>query len=327
MKNFGRMKMRRILFVILILTMSFDVSAITKKELIQEDLSKIGIKKEIIDETVKLDYKIGNTMLYFEITGKPEILQQSEMEKQNKLEEIYKKDKRNYIALQKILSLKNGKGKKITEYENDFFKLNIPQEDKDFFLLEYYFSSKNLPKSIEYIKKVKKNTENKYYSKIASLYELMLEMETEEKVDLEKTDENFNEIVNKSLSETEKIDKILNDKSITDKYRISDEEIYSRKLDTFFVRATIFFGQSDSKRLINEYIEKIGNKEISENVFEYNKVKDIFILNFVVAFVILNQMGDDEENLNEKNYQELLEKLKNTKKYKMLEKSGGNLEN
>ena len=50
---------KKLLFVILFLVVSLGVEAVTKKELTQEGLSKIGIKQEIIDETIKLDEKFA----------------------------------------------------------------------------------------------------------------------------------------------------------------------------------------------------------------------------------------------------------------------------
>ena len=50
---------KRILSIILFLVVSLGVEAVTRKELTQEVLSKIGIKQEIIDETIKLDEKFA----------------------------------------------------------------------------------------------------------------------------------------------------------------------------------------------------------------------------------------------------------------------------
>ena len=44
---------KRILSIILFLVVCLGVEAVTRKELTQEVLSKIGIKQEIIDETMQ----------------------------------------------------------------------------------------------------------------------------------------------------------------------------------------------------------------------------------------------------------------------------------
>ena len=43
------------IFLLLTLLCIINLNALTMKEKIQQDLSKIGVKQEIIDETVKLD--------------------------------------------------------------------------------------------------------------------------------------------------------------------------------------------------------------------------------------------------------------------------------
>ena len=50
--------MKRILLLLTLLCI-INLNALTIKEKIQQDLSKIGVKQEIIDETVKLDKKFA----------------------------------------------------------------------------------------------------------------------------------------------------------------------------------------------------------------------------------------------------------------------------
>ena len=50
--------MKKILFTLaLFFIINLNLAALTMKEKIQQDLSKAGVKQEIIDETVKLDKK------------------------------------------------------------------------------------------------------------------------------------------------------------------------------------------------------------------------------------------------------------------------------
>ena len=52
--------MKKILFTLaLFFIINLNLAALTIKEKIQQDLSKTGVKQEIIDETVKLDKKFG----------------------------------------------------------------------------------------------------------------------------------------------------------------------------------------------------------------------------------------------------------------------------
>ena len=72
----------------LLLTLGGELSAYTRAELIQDRLSKIGIKQDVIDETIKFEYDIRDEKNFFTEDGK---------EKDNllKLKEIYGKDERN----------------------------------------------------------------------------------------------------------------------------------------------------------------------------------------------------------------------------------------
>ena len=52
--------MKKILLLLtLFCILTLNLNALTMKEKIQQDLSKVGVKQEIIDETVKLDKETG----------------------------------------------------------------------------------------------------------------------------------------------------------------------------------------------------------------------------------------------------------------------------
>lgn len=80
------------MFVLLPLLLFFGLNskslAYTRAELIQDRLSKIGIKQDIIDETIKLEYDIKDEKNFFTEDGK-------ENDDLLKLKEIYEKDERN----------------------------------------------------------------------------------------------------------------------------------------------------------------------------------------------------------------------------------------
>ena len=72
----------------LLLTLGGELSAYTRAELIQDRLSKIGIKQDVIDETIKFEYDIRDEKNFFTEDGK-------ENDNLLKLKEIYWKDERN----------------------------------------------------------------------------------------------------------------------------------------------------------------------------------------------------------------------------------------
>ena len=70
------------------LTLGCELSAYTRAELIQDRLSKIGIKQDVIDETIKFEYEIKDEKNFFTEDGQ-------ENDNLLKLKKIYEKDERN----------------------------------------------------------------------------------------------------------------------------------------------------------------------------------------------------------------------------------------
>ena len=58
------------LIIVLFFLINLNLAALTMKEKIQQDLSKAGVKQEIIDETVKLDKKFGEGFVVENEDGK-----------------------------------------------------------------------------------------------------------------------------------------------------------------------------------------------------------------------------------------------------------------
>ena len=169
---------RKIITSILFLIMSIGLNALTRKEVIQTNLSKLGIKQEIINETIKLDKEIGDTTLNESSEGGT--TEKKRTQQLKKAKELFKKDKNNYIILEKILGIAKSKerNEEIKEYENLYLKAKIPEDAKKFFLGEYFFLSGQRDKMNEYFKKVKDSSKNVFYLKMTEFYK-MLEMKEE----------------------------------------------------------------------------------------------------------------------------------------------------
>ena len=82
------------IFLLLTLLCIINLNALTMKEKIQQDLSKVGVKQKIIDETITFDrlYAMDDSDLPLNIE---EII--------GIFERIYEKDERNYVAAKKVL--------------------------------------------------------------------------------------------------------------------------------------------------------------------------------------------------------------------------------
>ena len=70
------------------LTLSYELSAYTRAELTQDKLSKIGIKQEVIDDTIKFQYDMKDGKDFYTEDGE-------ENENFTRLKEIFQKDERN----------------------------------------------------------------------------------------------------------------------------------------------------------------------------------------------------------------------------------------
>ena len=178
---------KRILSIILFLVVSLGVEAVTRKELTQEGLSKIGIKQEIIDETIKLDEKFAEKSL--------SSMNKDELETKIKMiEEILEKDDRNLDLNDELFTIYILSDEK-KDYEKAKYYLEKSDKYNDKF--SSYFNN------IVYNRKVgKKKEAEKFYTKLRKefkdkplidLADIFLEVMTGDDEDdsLSVMDENF----------------------------------------------------------------------------------------------------------------------------------------
>ena len=176
---------KKLLFVILFLVVSLGVEAVTRKELTQEGLSKIGIKQEIIDETIKLDEKFAGKSL--------SSMDKDELETKIKMiEEILEKDDRNLDLNDELFTIY------ILSDEKKYYekaKYYLEKSDKYNDKFSSYFNN------ILYNRKVgKKKEAEKFYTKLRKefkdkplidLADIFLEAMTDDDDSLLVMDENF----------------------------------------------------------------------------------------------------------------------------------------
>ena len=176
---------KRILSIILFLVVSLGVEAVTRKELTQEGLSKIGIKQEIIDETIKLDEKFAGKSL--------SSMDKDELETKIKMiEEILEKDDRNLDLNDELFTIYILSDEK-KDYEKAKYYLEKSDKYNDKF--SSYFNN------ILYNRKVgKKKEAEKFYTKLRKefkdkplidLADIFLEAMTDDDDSLLVMDENF----------------------------------------------------------------------------------------------------------------------------------------
>ena len=324
--------MKKILFTLaLFFIINLNLAALTMKEKIQQDLSKTGVKQEIIDETVKLDKKFGEGFVEEDGDGKRATESKDEWEK------LYLKDKRNYVALERLIEsyfvtgIPNDPQKK--KYVSEYLKMDIPEDRKNFVLgMDFWNCSENKDIKNEYFEKVKKISDNQYYLKTIDFFEY-LSKETENikedgnpKLIKQKIDE-ITQKMDEITQKMDEIDKILDDKNLLEKYRISDEEVYSDQLTFFLVGDILKMFTGDTEGMVNDFINKIANKKISKEVAEYNKNKEMMtVMTIQMAMAFKGFFGEMSEKEITK-LEKLAKKLQDTEMYKRINMTSVNDKN
>ncbi len=319
--------MKKILFALaLFFIINLNLAALTMKEKIQQDLSKAGVKQEIIDETVKLDKKFGEGFVEEDGDGKRTTESKDEWEK------LYQKDKRNYVALERLIEsyfvtgIPNDPQKK--KYVSEYLKMNIPEDRKNFVLgRDFWNCSENKNIKNEYFEKVKRISDNQYYLKTIDFFEY-LSKETEN-IKEDGNPKLMKQKIDEITQKMDEIDKILDNKNLLEKYRISDEEAYSTQLSFFMVGGILKVFTGDTEGMVNDFINKIANKKISKEVAEYNQNKEIITALLIKVTLAFKEFSGDAPKEG-KNFEKLIKKLDETEMYKRImenTKNGETIEN
>lgn len=307
--------MKKIFLIIVLFLINLNLTALTMKEKIQQDLSKVGVKQEIIDETVKLDKKFGEGFVEENEDGK------TTTESKDEWEKLYQKDKRNYVALERLIEsyfvtgIPNDSQNK--KYVSEYLKMNIPEDRKNFVLgMDFWNFSENKDKKNEYFEKVKKISDNQYYLKTIDFFEY-ISKETEN-IKEDGNPKLMKQKIDEITQKTNEIDKILDNKNLLEKYRISDEEAYSDQLTFFMVGGILKAVAGDTEGMVNDFINKIANKKISKEVAEYNKNKEIITALLIKVTLALKEFSGEMSEKEITKLEKLTKKLQDTKMFKRI---------
>ena len=250
----GRIKLKiKKLFLLNIVTalfllISFSANALTMREKIQQDLSKIGLNDKIILETADLYIE------YFELDFN--ILDEKV---KDKIEKLLKRDERNFY-LSEILLNHYSMSRELSEDKNSkkniqkYFDLYKKYSFYDY--LKYYYEnlSPNYNKNI--YEKMKQEYSGTIFEKIARIWEKSVEKE------IEKTGltEEESRLIEEILVEIDK-------KKIQEQFRLSEEEIFNLKLEIQLVKIENYFYKKEYEKGIDYYLS-IANVE-KENLKKY----------------------------------------------------------
>ena len=250
----GRMKLKIKKFfllniaTVLFLLISFSVNALTMREKIQQDLSKIGLNNKIILETEDLYIE------YFESDFR--ILDE---EVKDKIEKLLKRDERNFY-LSEILLNHYSMSKELSEDKNSkrniqkYFDLYKKYSFYDYLKYYYEYLSPSYNKSI--YQKMKQEYSGTIFEKIARIWEKSVEKE------IEKTGltEEESRLIEEIFVEIDK-------KEIQEQFRLSEEEIFNLKLEIQLVKIENYFYKKEYEKGIDYYLS-IANVE-KENLKKY----------------------------------------------------------
>ena len=243
-KNFFLLNIVMVLFLLI----SFSVNALTMREKIQQDLSKIGLNNKIILETKDLYIE------YFESDFS--ILDE---EVKDKIEELLKRDERNFY-LSEILLNHYSMSKELSEDKNSkrniqkYFDLYKKYSFYDY--LKYYYENLSPSYNKSIYQKMKQEYSGTIFEKIARIWEKSVEKE------IEKTGltEEESRLIEEIFVEIDK-------KEIQEQFRLSEEEIFNLKLEIQLVKIENYFYKKEYEKGIDYYLS-IANVE-KENLKKY----------------------------------------------------------
>ena len=261
-------------FLILsILTFSF-----TREEKIQNSLQKLGINQEIINETVKADYDARDIVAFQ--TDEVVIGQMLQ-----RFSNILKKDERNYIASENIITIYESKiGKDYKNYLDLFVKYTPYDFEKTFAKMVYERSYGSQKKYDEYYSQLKEKYKNTPILEMIKIYT------TKDKIQRQ--------------AQIKKVLNLLKDENVKKELGLADEDIHSMNLTYTLVEARKYYNSGQIEKAVSEYIQNIVNSNVSDNIRKYNERKE--------TLLFLNILMINEEIKNSALKKENLKKLENT---------------
>lgn len=292
----GRMKLKIKKFfllniaTVLFLLISFSVNALTMREKIQQDLSKIGLNNKIILETEDLYIE------YFESDFR--ILDE---EVKDKIEKLLKRDERNFY-LSEILLNHYSMSKELSEDKNSkrniqkYFDLYKKYSFYDY--LKYYYENLSPSYNKSIYQKMKQEYSGTIFEKIAKIWEKSVEKE------IEKTG-----LTEEESRLIEEIFVEINKKEIQEQFRLSEEEVFNLKLEIQLVKIENYFYKKEYEKGIDYYLS-IANVE-KENLKKYALFNQE-----VMWFVVASNVGNLEtfekakEKINKLEALEIYRKIK-----------------
>lgn len=280
--------MKKILLILTVFfIINFSTNAFTRKEYIQENLSRLGVNQDIIDETIMQDMAIG-TNNYFEEND--DVLElQLEM-----AENLLKRDERNFIAADFIITNFQIRNKKEYKKYLELFEKYNPYKPVTLLNWDsYYTNIENKKEAEKYLNKIKSEYGNDtFILKIAELNRAVINKAPEEKITVLRA-----EVI--ELAKSEKAKR---------KYGITDEEVDSLRLANTFVQIVKLMQKKEYQKTMELYLNQLGNVKMSKNSVKYNSS--------IASIVLFFLSTANNEIQDEKKAKEYFDKIAQTDLYK-----------
>ena len=274
----------------LFLLISFSVNALTMREKIQQDLSKIGINDKIILETANLYTE------YFESDFR--ILDE---EVKDKIEKLLKRDERNFY-LSEILLNHYSMSKELSEDKNSkrniqkYFDLYKKYSFYDY--LKYYYENLSTSYNKSIYQKMKQEYSGTIFEKIARIWEKLVEYDIK-KVGLS---EEESKLIEEILVEIDK-------KEIQEQFRLSEEEVFNLKLEIQLAKIQNYFYKKEYEKGIDYYLSIANVKKESLKKFVLFK-QEMMWLSVASSVGNLETLEKAREKINKLEALEIYRKIK-----------------
>ena len=274
----------------LFLLMSFSVNALTMREKIQQDLSKIGLNNKIILETEDLYIE------YFESDFR--ILDE---EVKDKIEKLLKRDERNFY-LSEILLNHYSMSKELSEDKNSkrniqkYFDLYKKYSFYDY--LKYYYENLSTSYNKSIYQKMKQEYSGTIFEKIARIWEKLVEYDIK-KVGLS---EEESKLIEEILVEIDK-------KEIQEQFRLSEEEVFNLKLEIQLAKIQNYFYKKEYEKGIDYYLSIANVKKESLKKFVLFK-QEMMWLSVASSVGNLETLEKAREKINKLEALEIYRKIK-----------------
>ena len=274
----------------LFLLISFSVNALSMREKIQQDLSKIGINDKIILETEDLYTE------YFESDFS--ILDE---EVKDKIEKLLKRDERNFY-LSEILLNHYSMSKELSEDKNSkrniqkYFDLYKKYSFYDY--LKYYYENLSPSYNKSIYEKMKQEYSGTIFEKMAKIWEKLVEYDIK-KVGLS---EEESKLIEEILVEIDK-------KEIQEQFRLSEEEVFNLKLEIQLAKIQNYFYKKEYEKGIDYYLSIANVKKESLKKFVLFK-QEMMWLSVASSVGNLETLEKAREKINKLEALEIYRKIK-----------------